>query len=45
MEKIFQVLFEDFQFNLELIDGTLFLEGEKFFQKSTEEYNPIEIQS
>jgi len=23
------VLFEDFQFNLELIDGTLFLEGEK----------------
>ena len=28
-EKLYRVSFEDFQFNLELIDGKLFLEGEE----------------
>lgn len=28
-EKLYRVTFEDFQFNLELIDGKLFLEGEE----------------
>ena len=28
-ERLYRVLFEDYQFNLELIDGKLFLEGEE----------------